>query len=157
MELETRKKLVAQYKDGYRAVVDALAGITDAELDARPAPGKWTAREIVHHLADSEMTSAVRIRMLLATDKAAIVGYDQEEFARKLHYNRPIDAALGAFKAARETTAELLDRFTEADWQREGTHTEHGRYGMDTWLGIYGAHAHDHAAQILRARASAKK
>ncbi len=157
MDLETRKRLVAQYKDGYRAVVDALAGVTDAELDARPAPGKWTAREIVHHLADSEMTSAVRIRMLLATDKAAIVGYDQEEFARKLHYNRPIEAALGAFKAARETTAELLDRLTEADWQREGTHTEHGRYGMDTWLGIYGAHAHDHAAQILRARASAKK
>ena len=157
MDRETRKKLVAQYKDGYRAVADALAGVTDAELDARPAPGKWTAREIVHHLADSEMTSAVRIRMLLATDKAAIVGYDQDEFARKLHYNRPIEAALGAFKAARETTAELLDRFTEADWQREGTHTEHGRYGMDTWLGIYGAHAHDHAAQILRARASAKK
>ena len=157
MDLDTRRKLVAKYKDGYRAVVDALAGATDAELDARPAPGKWTAREIVHHLADSEMTSAVRIRLLLATDNAAIVGYDQDEFARKLHYNRPIEAARGAFKAARETTAELLDRLTEADWQREGTHTEHGRYGMDTWLGIYGAHAHDHAAQILRARASAKK
>ncbi len=102
------------------------------------------------------MTSAVRIRMLLATDKAAIVGYDQDQFARRLHYNRPIEAALAAFKAARETTAELLDRLTEADWQREGTHTEHGRYGMDTWLGIYAVHAHDHAKQILRARASGK-
>ena len=156
MDLETRKKLVAQYKEGYRVVADAVAGATDAELDARPAPGKWTTREIVHHLADSEMTSAVRLRMLLATDKPAIVGYDQEEFARKLHYNRPIAAAMAALKAARETTAELIDRMTEADWQREGTHTEHGRYGVDTWLGIYGPHAHDHAKQILRARGSGK-
>ena len=156
MDANTRDELIFLYRDGYRAVAEAVAGATDAELDARPAPGKWTAREIVHHLADSEMTSAVRIRMLLATDKAAIVGYDQEEFARKLHYDRPIQAALGALKAARKTTAELLDRLSEADWQREGTHTEHGRYGVDTWLDIYAVHAHDHAKQILRARASAK-
>ena len=154
MDLETRKRLVAQYKDGYRAVADAIAGATDAELDARPAPDKWTAREIVHHLADSEMTSAIRMRNLIATDNLAIVGYDQEGFAKRLHYDRPIAASLAAFKAARDTTAELLDRLSEADWKREGTHTEHGRYGMDTWIGIYGVHAHDHADQIRRARAS---
>ena len=57
------------------------------------------------------------------------------------------------FKATRNMPSELLDRLTEADWQREGTHTEIGRYGVDTWLGIYGVHAHDHAAQITRARA----
>jgi DinB superfamily len=65
-------------------------------------------------------------------------------------------AWLAAFKAARETTAGLLERLAEADWTREGTHPEHGRYGMDTWLGIYAAHAHDHAEQIRRARASRK-
>ena len=156
MDRETRNKLVAQYKEGYRLVAEAAAGATDVELDARPAPGKWSAREIVHHLADSEMNSAMRLRALLASDRPAIIGYDQDEYARRLHYNRPIAAALAAFKAARETTAELLDRMTDADWQREGTHTEHGRYGMDTWLGIYGPHAHDHAAQIRRAMKSAK-
>ena len=157
MEAQTRQRLVAQYKDGYRAVEDALAGATDAELDARPAPGTWSAREIVHHLADSEMTSAIRMRNLIAADNVAIAGYDQEVFAKRLHYDRPIAASLAAFKAARETTAELLDRLSEADWTREGTHTEHGRYGMDTWLGIYGVHAHGHADQIRRARASASK
>ena len=154
MDIETRKRLVARYKDGYRAVADALAGATEAELDARPAPDKWTAREIVHHLADSEMTSAVRMRNVIATDNLAIVGYDQEVFAKRLYYDRPIAASLAAFKAAREATAELLDRLTDAEWKREGTHTEHGRYGMDTWLNIYSAHAHDHADQIRRARAS---
>jgi len=157
MDYSTRQSMIEQYRKGYQEVADAVAGATDAELDARPEPGKWTAREIVHHLADSEMTSAVRMRNLIATDNVAIVGYDQEVFARRLHYDRPIAASLSAFKAARETTVELLDRLSEADWKREGTHTEHGRYGMDTWLGIYSVHAHNHADQIRRARASLKR
>jgi hypothetical protein len=157
MDLSTRSAMIEQYKRGYREVADAIAGATDEELDARPAPGKWTAREIIHHLADSEMTSAIRMRNLIATDNVAVVGYDQDVFARRLHYDRPIAASLAAFKAARETTAELLDRLSEGDWTREGTHTEHGRYGMDTWLGIYSVHAHGHAEQIRRARASLKK
>ena len=81
MDKETRKKLVDQYKAGYKAVADALSKATDKQLDARPAPGKWTAREIVHHLADSEMTSAIRLRLLIATDRPQILGYDQDEFA----------------------------------------------------------------------------
>jgi hypothetical protein len=99
MDQQTRQTLVTKYKDGYRAVADALAGATDDELDARPAPGKWSAREIVHHLADSEMTSAIRMRNLIATDNLSIVGYDQEVFARRLHYDRPIAASLAAFRA----------------------------------------------------------
>lgn len=152
MDRATRDALVAKYKAGYQAVVDALAGATDAELDRVPAPGKWTARQIVHHLADSEMTSAIRLRRLLAEDRPLIVGYDQEEFARRLYYDRPIDASLAAFRAARETTGEILDRLTEAEWAREGTHSESGAYGVLTWLEIYAAHAHGHAEQIRRAR-----
>ena len=154
MDDQTRQRLIQQYREGYQAVVDALTGISEAELDARPAPGKWSAREIVHHLADSEMTSAIRLRLLLAEETPVIRGYDQEEFARRLFYTRPPDASLAAFKAARESTAELLDRMTSADWQREGTHTESGRYGADRWLEIYAEHAHKHADQIRRARAS---
>jgi isopentenyldiphosphate isomerase len=154
MDQQTRNALVAQYKDGYRAVEEALAGATGTELDARPAPAKWTAREIVHHLADSEMTSAIRLRRLLAEDGAAIVGYDQEEFARRLHYDRPIAASMAAFKAARESTAEILERMSEAEWAREGTHTESGRYTVFDWLEIYAVHAHNHADQIRTARAS---
>jgi DinB family protein len=157
MDVQTRKKLVGQYDDGYRAVAEALVGAKDEELDARPAPGKWSAREIVHHLADSEMTAAVRLRVLLAVDRAQIVGFDQDEFARRLHYDRPIEASLDAFKAARRATVELLERMSESDWQREGTHSEHGRYTIERWLEIYAAHAHRHAEQILVARGAARK
>ena len=157
MIAELRKKLIDQYKDGYRAVAEALVSATDEELDARPSPGKWSAREIVHHLADSEMTAAVRLRLLIAVDHPQIVGFDQDEFARRLHYDRPIEASLDAFKTARRATTELLERMTEADWSREGTHTEHGRYTAERWLDIYSKHAHNHAEQIRLARAAGRK
>jgi hypothetical protein len=155
VDSKTRSELVERYKDGYRAVVDALAGATDEELDARPAPNKWSAREIVHHLADSEMTAAVRLRCLIAIDNAQIVGYDQDEFARRLYYDRPIEASIDAFKAARRATAEILDRLTEDQWQRGGTHAEQGRYTVERWLEIYAGHAHRHAEQIRVAREAA--
>ena len=157
MDAQTRQTMIARYKDGYRAVTDALAGATDAELDARPAPGKWTAREIVHHLADSEMQSAFRLRHMLAAERPTIAAYDEKEFAKKLHYERPIASSLAAFKAARESTAELLDRLAESDWSRQGYHPEHETYGVEKWMHVYAAHAHDHADQIRRARASLRK
>src|SRR4051812_39762827 len=156
MDTTTRKKLIDQYKDGYRVVAEALVGATDEELDTRPAPNKWSAREIVHHLADSEMTAAVRLRMLLAVDNPQIAGYDQDEFARRLHYDRPHEASIEAFKAARRTTTEILERLSDADWLRGGTHTEHGRYTVERWLEIYAAHAHKHAEQIRVAREAGK-
>ncbi len=157
MEREEREQLIAQYKDGYRVVSEALVKISADELDAHPAPGKWSAREIVHHLADSEMTAAVRFRLLLAEDRPAIKGYDQDEFARRLHYERPHEASLELFRATRADTTELMACLSEADWLREGTHSEVGRFGLDTWLRIYGPHAHRHADQIRVARSSLKK
>ncbi len=156
MDTQSRRTLIEKYKDGYRAVSDALRGISERELDAHPAPGKWSAREIVHHLADSEMTSAIRLRRLIAEDRPTIQGYDQEDFARRLYYNRPIQASLDAFRLARETTAQILERMTEAEWAREGTHSESGRYTVERWLEIYADHAHNHADQVRRARASAR-
>jgi hypothetical protein len=154
---DQRRTLVARYKDGFRAVAEALSGSTDAELDAHPAPGKWSAREIVHHLADSEMTSAIRLRRLLAETDPVMQPYDQDEFARRLHYDRPIDGSVQALRYARETTADIIDRMRPEDWQRAGVHPEHGRYGVDEWLAIYAEHAHTHADQIRVARAAARK
>jgi hypothetical protein len=158
MDKKTRQKLIDAYKDGYRVVAEALAGAPDDELDTSPAPGKWTARQIVHHLGDSEMTSAVRLRLLIASPGPRILGYDQEEFARRLYYDdRPIEASLDAFNAARRSTAEILDRLSEAEWLREGSHSEMGAYSVHKWLEIYASHAHAHADQILAARDAARK
>lgn len=154
MTEQERAKLIAQYRAGYSEIVDALMKITPEELDARPGPGRWTAREIVHHLADSEMTSAVRLRLLIAEEAPEIKGYDQDEFARRLYYDRPHETSLEVFRLARESTAEILERLTPAEWQRAGRHSEVGTYSVEKWLTIYAAHAHKHARQIREARAS---
>jgi hypothetical protein len=157
MDRQAREKLIARYRDGCRVVAEALEGATEAELDVRPASNKWSAREIVHHLADSEMVSAIRLRLLLAQDRPTIQAYDQEEFARKLYYDRPIAASVDVFQVARRATAEILERMTDAQWSREGMHSEHGRYTIEHWLEIYGDHAFHHADQIARARAAARR
>jgi len=157
MERDERDLLIAQYKDGYRVVAEALLKITPEELDASPAPGKWTARQIVHHLGDSEMIAAVRFRVLLAEDRAAIKGYDQDRYADRLHYDRSHEGSLELFRAARASTAELMGCIAEAEWLRDGTHSEVGRFGLDTWLRIYAPHAHRHADQIRIARGAASK
>lgn len=157
MDAKERERLIALYRDGYRAVVDALHGASDEELAARPAPGKWSAREIVHHLADSEMTAAIRLRLLLVVERPTIHGYDQDAFAAKLHYDRPHEASLEAFRYARECTAQILERLSEEEWLREGTHTEVGAFSVTRWLEIYGTHAHSHARQIVEALGAAKQ
>jgi len=151
MNAEERNDLIRRYRDGYRVMTESLAGITEDELD-RSQEGEWTPRQIVHHVADGEMMGAVRLRRLLVEDPAVIHGYDEKASAERLTGDRPIKPSLQAMRWARETCLQLLDRMTDADWKIVGTHTESGRYGTEDWLRIYAAHAHDHAAQISRAR-----
>lgn len=150
----SREELIARYRSGYDEVVSALVGITKDELDRKPSPADWSPRQIVHHLADSEMTGAIRLRRLLAEDSPHIQGYDEGEFARTLYYERPIEASLAAFKAARESTVPILERMSDDQWKRSGKHSEHGDYSAEFWLELTAAHAHDHADQIRAARGS---
>ena len=148
-----RRELIAQYEAGFDEVQRALADFPGEQLTAKPLPGKWSACEIVQHLADSEMRAAIRLRQLLTEDRPVIQSYDQEAYAARLNYNaRDIAPALDAFRGARASTAQLLAHMSDDDWAREGTHPDHPRYTADNWLEIYAAHAHDHAAQIRRLR-----
>jgi hypothetical protein len=157
MTREERQALIAQYKAGYEEVARSLEGFPAESLSAHPLPGKWSAREIVQHLADSEMNSAIRLRKLLTEENPQIQGYDQEDYARRLRYNeRDMAPALDALRGARATTGQLLDSMDDHDWAREGTHSESGRYTAEDWLRIYADHAHNHAAQIRRLREALK-
>ncbi len=153
MTSEEREELIARYADGYQEVVRSLEGFSAEALTAHPSSGGWSAAEIVHHLADSEMTSAIRLRLLLVEEHTVIHGYDQDLFSTRLRYNdRQIAPSLEALRAARATTVQVISHMSEEDWQREGWHTESGRYSTEKWLRIYAAHAHNHAAQIRRLR-----
>jgi hypothetical protein len=151
MTSEERQELITQYAAGYDEVANSLEGFPAGQLTAHPISGKWSACEIVQHLADSEMNSAIRLRRLLAEDRPVIQSYDQEDYATRFKYNeRDFAPALEAFRGARATTAQLLSNMSDQDWKREGWHPESGLYSAEHWLKIYAAHAHNHAAQIRR-------
>jgi hypothetical protein len=144
--------LIERFRTGMADLEDSLAGATDADLD-RPQPaGEWTARQVVHHLADSESMAYIRLRRLLAEDDPIIDGYDEPEWARRLHYDRPIEGSVAVVRAVRIASLQLLEALTPAEWQRTGTHSESGPYSVDRWLRIYAGHTHDHAAQIRHAK-----
>ncbi len=153
MTRDERNELIADYAAGYDEVIRSLNNFPADSLSAHPLPDKWSAVEIIHHLADSEMTSALRLRKLLTEEYPIIHGYDEALYAKRLNYNeRDIAPALEAFRAARSTTVQLLKQLCEEDWQRQGWHTESGLYSVEKWLRIYAAHAHNHASQIRRLR-----
>jgi DinB family protein len=149
---QERKERLARYETGSSAVEAAVAGASDAELDLQPPTG-WTGRQVVHHVADSETMAYTRLRRLLADDEPVVIqGYDEPTWARRLHYDRPIDASLAVVRAVRTASLDLLRALTAEEWTRRGVHSESGEYSVDTWLDIYAEHSHDHADQIRRAR-----
>jgi hypothetical protein len=148
-----RTALIDRYRTGAADVESALAGVTDEELDRPPAEAdSWTARQVAHHLADSEAMADIRLRRLVAEDDPVIAGYDEPEWARRLHYDRPIASSVAVLAAVRAASLQLLETLTPAEWDRTGTHSESGSYSVDHWLEIYANHAHEHADQIRRAR-----
>ena len=154
MDETERRALIDRLRTGTADVEAALAGITDAELDRRPGdPESWTARQVAHHLADSEAMAYIRLRRLVAEDAPLIAGYDEPEWARRLHYDRPIGPSVAVLGAVRAASLQLLEALTPEEWARAGTHSESGAYGVETWLAIYADHAHDHADQIRSVRA----
>ena len=147
-----RAALLDRYATGFDEVVDAVEGASDADLD-RHGPTGWSARQVVHHLADSETMAATRIRRLIADDDpVTIQGYDEPVWAERLYYDRPIASSLALLGAVRAASHELLTRLSPEEWQRTGIHSESGAYSVERWLEIYADHCHEHADQIRRAR-----
>jgi hypothetical protein len=153
---DTDRDLMATYRDGVARVERALANFTDQELDRPAGDDQWTARMVVHHLADSETHSYIRLRQLLVEPAPAdIQGYDEAHWAESAvlgYRTQPLDLSLDVFRAVRAASSDLLARIVPSDLDREGRHSESGAYTLRTWLELYAAHAVEHADQIDRAR-----
>jgi hypothetical protein len=149
MSTAERDALIRRYAEGPARLRAAYERVPAEARQWRPAPGKWSAHEVVVHCADSETNASLRIRYLAAEKEPLIVGYDQEHWARAFDYHQhPIDAALATVEAVRGNTVPLLRRLPDSAWTREGKHTESGRYTGEDWLNTYAAHVENHARQI---------
>jgi hypothetical protein len=144
-----RHARIEQYAAGAARLRAAWEAVPRDLRQQRPAPGEWSAHEIVCHAADSETNAYTRIRFLVAEDSPVVQGYDQDRWAAALDYHAlPAESALATVDAVRAHTAAYIRRLPEAAWRRAGTHSESGAYRGDDWLGIYAQHLEDHARQI---------
>lgn len=146
-------ELLERFRRGAELVAVAATGAAGSELDWSPGPEKWSVRQILCHLADSEIVGAERFRRVLAEDNPAIVAYDQRAWARNLDYaRRKISQALETFRRLRNENYELLNGAPEEAFARFGTHSERGRQTLLEMLETYARHAESHAAQIREVR-----
>ncbi len=132
------------------------AGLDDAVLRRAEAPGKWSAIEVIQHLADTEIVLAWRTRQILTVDQPLIQGYDQDAWARTLGYaTMPLDVTLAQLRGVRAANLRLWRSLTPAELARVGLHSERGPESLDLLIRLMGAHDLVHRRQIDRVLAAA--
>jgi hypothetical protein len=144
------KEAVNSYAQATAEFLSVVSELTDSQLDASDSGG-WSARQVIHHVADSETQSYARLRRLIAEPGTQIQGYDEAGWGENgtLGYkDLPIAHSLEVFKAVRASSLEIIKRLTPAQLQLSGTHSESGEYTIETWLETYISHPLEHAAQI---------
>jgi hypothetical protein len=126
-----------------------LRGLSDKQLRARPAPGKWCIQEIVAHLADGEVILGSRYRFIAAHDRPPLMGYDQDAFVERLG---PLNARAADvaddFAMARAVNLGLLERLPKEAWDRVGLHAERGEESIRYLVAMYAGHDRIHLGQI---------
>jgi uncharacterized damage-inducible protein DinB len=143
-------EVLGRTADGIRS---AVAGVSDAQLSQPEAPGKWSMRQLVQHLADSDLVWGYRVRLVLAQHRPTLTGYDQDLWSERLHYDRlPVDEALDRFAALRRSNLRLLSELSSDDLQRVGVHTERGEESVAHMIRMYAGHDLLHLRQLERIR-----
>ena len=134
-------------------VAAAVAGLSDADLGRPEAPGKWSLRRIVRHLADSEIVWGWRLRKIVAEDRPAIQGYDQDLWADRLHYDdADVAAALEEIRVMRGSNLRLIRALDPDQRLRAGVHSERGDESVEHMIRLYAGHDILHLDQIARVK-----
>lgn len=140
------------------AVARAIEGMQDAALSQREAPGKWSVRHVLRHLADSDLVWAWRLRLVLAQHRPQLTGYDQDAWADRLWYaDAPPQESLEEFRVVRRGNLRLLEHASADDLTRVGVHTERGDESVAHMMRLYAGHDLLHVRQIVRIRAAVSR
>jgi hypothetical protein len=150
--------LLERYRRGAEVLAVVLTGVFGEEEDFAPAPGQWTARQIVAHLADAELVGAHRFRQVIAEDNPTLIAFDQDAWTRNLDYaRRKPKQSLDTFRRLRAENYELLKALPADAFERTGNHSEDGRVTLRQMLEGYAHHAESHARQLQTLREAYKK
>lgn len=157
-DVELTKK-IDLIESGPAMIAAAVAGLTSGVLDFKPAPDKWSIREMVAHLADIEILYGYRLRQMMADEKPVIAPIDQDAWAAKLRYAQAdLSETLERHRAERRGNVRLLRQLTAADLGRGAFHPEHNRLvTIEELIGMMANHEPNHHAQIERLKQQAAK
>jgi len=141
---------VESYKEATEEFISIASRLTQAELD-KVKDKSWTARQVIHHVADSEAQSYARLRRLIAEPGTQMQGYDESAWGENetLGYEvLPVENSLAVFRAVRASSLDLIKRLKPSQLENAGAHSESGEYTIKNWLETYIKHPLDHAEQI---------
>lgn len=131
---------------------EALAGLTQVQLDTPYRPGGWTVRQVVHHLPDSHLNSYVRFKLGLTEDEPTIRTYHEELWAELADSSADVEVSLVLLEALHRRWTLLLRAVTDSGWQRAILHPDMGRMRLDSLLAFYDWHGVHHTAHIRELR-----
>jgi len=130
-------------------IVALLAGMSPERVSTPPAPGKWSAAQIVSHLVDCELVFAFRLRQTLAEDAPVIQPFDQDKWA-DTYPGIGVAQALSVFKALRGWNLILIKGALPNAANRVMTHPERGTMTFQTVVETIAGHDLNHLAQLRR-------
>ena len=128
-----------------------LAHVDDATLGRPEAPDKWSAIDVVQHLADAELVAGWRVRVILTQDSPALPGFDQDAFARDLRYREiPLAEAMGQLAGLRTANLRLYRSAAPTALDRVGLHAERGPESVGHIMRMMAGHDLVHRRQLER-------
>lgn len=131
----------------------AVKGLTPGQLDTPYRPGGWTARQVVHHMADSHMHTSIRFRLALTESEPTITGYNTAAWADLADAKTgPVDLSIALLEGIHQRWALLLRAMTPADFARSFRRPDGSVVTLDRALQMYTWHARHHAAHITSLR-----
>jgi hypothetical protein len=150
---EKRRGWIAQLDALPRDVTQALASLPADGLDRPYRDGGWTARQVVHHLADSHMNAYTRIKLALTESSPAIKTYEEQLWA-ELPDSKQGEASLslGILDGVHQRLTILLNSLTAEQFQRGATHPQWGAMTVDFLVQLYAWHCRHHVAHIRSIR-----
>jgi uncharacterized damage-inducible protein DinB len=148
-----RREFVREIAELPRKLHEAVAGLTDAQLDTPYRPGGWTVRQVVHHLADSHIHIYIRFKQALTEDQPTIKPYDEARWAEmKEACSAPVDVSLDLIDALHRRWVMLLENMTDAEFKRAFHHPERGVMPLEPAVEMYAWHCRHHVAHIQALR-----
>jgi DinB superfamily len=145
------KQLVTVQAGTAKKLERLIKGVSTAKLRKRPAPDKWSASEILAHLADTEIVGSFRMRLILGAPGTPIPAFDQDAWVVSGHYEkRDPRKSLELFRTLREANLALLKSLRPEQWKHFGMHAERGQETIERVVLMFAGHDINHLQQVER-------